>query len=172
MAETTAGSLLQVRNKGVILQMDLTTLVTLIQQDGVDADTEVQGEQFTGGEWRRLGELDVYRALRPDKPKPQVPGPGSTGKEMAESYEQNLQGYFGSPVISIRLRDNGQLVLRIYGSELFDVTKIDPASVRMGAGITWVAVARVAFWLVTVKSSAPSTVPCRSRINRVAALTT
>jgi hypothetical protein len=88
--------LVEVRAHGTVMRLDLAALVTMIQQRTVDASAEARGE-LTGGEWRRLGALELYRALRPDdvkvptvesKPEPAIP-------PLARA-EQNLADYFNS----------------------------------------------------------------------------
>jgi len=97
--------LVDVRAHGTVMRLDLVALVTMIQHRTIDASAEVSGE-LTRGEWSRLGDLELYRALRPDdvtapaarsKPEPAIP-------PLARA-EQNLANYFNSLAVSQLRRD-------------------------------------------------------------------
>jgi hypothetical protein len=119
---STAGSdpavpeLLQVRRDGNVLQMDLTTLVTLIQQHTLNAAAELNSSKLTGGAWKKLGELELYRVLvaaetqgKADKtggmPLPPSAAPPSSPTEPA-SPEVNLGRFFESLAVK-QLRIDG-----------------------------------------------------------------
>jgi hypothetical protein len=61
-----AESLVRLRRNGQEMQMDMTALITLVQQGALGADTEANSSGLTGGEWKRLTELELYRTFHPD----------------------------------------------------------------------------------------------------------
>jgi len=104
--------LVQVRREGVVLQIDMSALVTLIQQQVLDARTEVSSKKLTSGAWRPLGELELFRTLRPqtapDGEKPETPLPPAAAP--ADRYEQNLVRFFQSVALS-QLRVDSALAM-------------------------------------------------------------
>jgi len=102
-------NLVEVRQLGTVMKLDLAALVTLIQQRAVDARTEVKGERLTGDAWRKLGELDLYRTLRSQKAEGRRQNGGTAGAEAnlppLERAEQNLMRYFNSLDVTQLRRD-------------------------------------------------------------------
>jgi hypothetical protein len=99
------GKLVEVRAHGTVMRLDIAALVTMIQQRTIDASAEAKGE-LTAGEWRRLGELELYRALRPDDvtARPVEPKPEPAMPPLARA-EQNLADYFDSLAVRQLRRD-------------------------------------------------------------------
>lgn len=97
--------LVEVRAHGTVMRLDLAALVTMIQQRTLDASAEARGE-LTGSEWLRLGELELYRALRSDDIKvPAVrPKPEPAATPLARA-ERNLADYFDSLAVRQLRRD-------------------------------------------------------------------
>jgi hypothetical protein len=60
--------LVSTRFGGALRQMDVATLITLIQQNVLAPDCEVQSEDLTAGEWRRLDQLELYQTLSSTRP--------------------------------------------------------------------------------------------------------
>ena len=52
--------------------MDVAALTALIQQGALGEETEVSSDGLTGGEWKRLAGLELYRALSPSAPASSV----------------------------------------------------------------------------------------------------
>jgi hypothetical protein len=92
------------------MQIDVPTLVALIQQGVLGAAAEVNGDKLTGGEWKKLGGLEVFEMFRPSGGKaggeagaqPELP----EGAQGFDAYERNLMKYFGSFDVN-RLRLDG-----------------------------------------------------------------
>jgi hypothetical protein len=96
------------------MQIDVPTLVTLIQQGVLGATAEANGEKLTGGEWKKLGGLEVFAMFRPSGgkagkkagPRPELP----EGAQGLDAYERNLLKYFGSFDVN-RLRLDGWVAI-------------------------------------------------------------
>jgi len=97
--------LVDVRAHGTVMRLDLVALVTMIQQRTIDASAEVSGE-LTRGEWSRLGDLELYRALRPDAAAlPAAESKPDAAIPPLARAEQNLADYFNSLAVSQLRRD-------------------------------------------------------------------
>ena len=165
-------NLIDVRHAGTLMRLDLAALVTLIQQRAVDARTEVRSAQLTGNEWRRLGELELYRTLRPDAktvPSPAVPQTETDLPPLARA-EQNLVRYFNSPAITQLRRDALVSIVAAGVTAGLSVLVHRYVLILLLSGVGWVVsyflTTRVLFhgWIGRVRRDGFTRLPWQSRV--------
>jgi hypothetical protein len=114
------------RHDGTEMKVGLEALIVLIRQSAVSAQSEVMSEKLTRGEWRKLGDLDLFRVFgsSPEAPgadtksrtrgrKRQRAGPESVAPAVAPTEakpgepddpgaarERNLRAFFDSVTVN------------------------------------------------------------------------
>jgi hypothetical protein len=171
-------SLVEVRRDGTIMRMDVPALVTLIQQRAVFAETEVRSERLTGNEWRRLGQLDLYREFAGQKPKPgrqSVPSAQANANlPPLERAEQNLARYFNSLAATQLRRDAFGSVIAAGVTAALSVLVHHSALIlvlsALGWGAGYLLTAQVLFrgWIGRVRTMGFTRLPWSSRVLLIA----
>jgi hypothetical protein len=174
MTQDALSNLVEVRQHGTVMKLDLAALVTLIQQRAVDARTEVRGERLTGGAWRRLGELELFRTL--DSRKSETGSQGVPGLQAEanlpplERAEQNLMRYFNSLAVTQLRRDALVGVLAAGVTAGLSVPVHHYALIllmsALGWGIGYLFAAQVLFpgWIRRVRARGFTGLPWQSRV--------
>jgi hypothetical protein len=172
--------LVEVRQHGTVMKLDLAALVTLIQQRAVDARTEVRGKRLTGGAWRRLGELDVYRTLGSQKSGVRSQNGLATNAEAnlppLERAEKNLARYFDSLAAAQLRRDALVSVIAAGATAGLSVPVHRYVLIlffrALGWGVGYLFAAQVLFpgWIRRLRTSGFRRLPWSSRVLLLASI--
>jgi type IV secretory pathway VirB3-like protein len=163
--------LLRLRQGGQVRQMDLATLVTLIQQNAVERDAEVNSLRLTQGEWRKLSTLDVYRDFgrqTASAPVAAIPQPPVVG-EPGDAHEQNLRKFFSSLAIAqLRIDSTVALISGLVTALLSIVVHRSVLIVILmvvGWGVAYLLADQVLFprWIQQVRRAGFQRLPWQSR---------
>lgn len=157
------------------MEMDLATLVTLINENAVDASSEVNSEQLTKGQWQKLGGLELYKVFQaPDKLASRAQA-GPAG-EPAELFEQNLIRFFGSVAVNQMRIDSFVVLASAALTALLSVVAhrwgLIPALMAGAWGIGYLVADQVLFrhWIQKVRRSGFKALPWQSRVFLIVAI--
>lgn len=160
------------------MQMDLPTLLTLIQQRAVSGSVQINSLRLTAGEWRPLAELELFRAFAPptgNRPSPSLmplpPKPPSPAANTAQltPFEENLSRFFASLAIKQLQIDSlvataAALLTAILGA-IAHSSLVVPLAVTAGAGLGYLITDHTLFlrWIQDIRNSGFRRLPWQSR---------